>query len=101
MRGSRASGERMSLRVRFWRLVRAAQSDLRLTVPNGVPVDIFLAALPFEAWAIEKRATHFEFAVGASLKTWLHGPGAGPFLTVGVQKGSGDRGRTKCGFMAI
>ncbi len=41
---------------------------LLVTAPNGVPVDISLAALPFEARAVE-RATHFEFAPGCSLKT--------------------------------
>ena len=41
---------------------------LLLTAPNGVPVDIALAALPFEARAIE-RATEFEFAPGHSLRT--------------------------------
>ena len=41
---------------------------LLVTAPNGVPVDISLAALPFEARAVD-RATHFEFAPGCSLKT--------------------------------
>ena len=41
---------------------------LLLTAPNGVPVDVALAALPFEAQAIE-RATPFEFAPGYSLRT--------------------------------
>jgi hypothetical protein len=41
---------------------------LLITAPNGVPVDIALAALPFEAQAIQ-RATLFEFAPGCSLKT--------------------------------
>jgi hypothetical protein len=41
---------------------------LLVTAPNGVPVDIALAALPFEARAIE-RATFFEFAPGCSLRT--------------------------------
>ena len=41
---------------------------LLLTAPNGVPVDIALAALPFEAQAIE-RATSFEFAADCPLRT--------------------------------
>ena len=41
---------------------------LLVTAPNGVPVDIALAALPFEARVIE-RATLFEFAPGCSLRT--------------------------------
>jgi hypothetical protein len=41
---------------------------LLVTAPNGVPVDIALAALPFEARAIE-RATLFEFAPGCLLRT--------------------------------
>ena len=41
---------------------------LLVTAPNGVPVDIALAALPFEAQAIG-RATLFEFAPGCSLRT--------------------------------
>lgn len=41
---------------------------LLVTAPNGVPVDIALAALPFEAQAVE-RATLFEFAPGCSIRT--------------------------------
>ncbi len=41
---------------------------LLVTAPNGVPIDIALAALPFEEQAIE-RATLFEFAPGCSLRT--------------------------------
>jgi len=41
---------------------------LLATAPNGVSVDIALAALPFKARAIE-RATAFEFASGCSLRT--------------------------------
>jgi hypothetical protein len=41
---------------------------LLITAPNSVPVDIALAALPFEAQAVE-RATLFEFAPGYSLRT--------------------------------
>jgi hypothetical protein len=41
---------------------------LLVTAPNGVPVDIALAALPFEAQAVE-RATLFEFSPGCSLRT--------------------------------
>jgi hypothetical protein len=41
---------------------------LLLTSPNGISVDIALAALPFEAQAIE-RATPFEFAPGFSIRT--------------------------------
>jgi hypothetical protein len=45
-----------------------AALQLQVTAPNGVPVDIALAALPFEGQAIE-RATLFEFAPGCSLRT--------------------------------
>ena len=41
---------------------------LLVTAPNGVPVDISLAALPFEEKAVQ-RATMFEFAEGCSLRT--------------------------------
>jgi hypothetical protein len=41
---------------------------LLVTAPNGVPVDIALAALPFEARAAE-RATSFEFVPGCSIRT--------------------------------
>jgi hypothetical protein len=41
---------------------------LLVAAPNGVPVDIALAALPFEAQAVE-RATLFEFVPGCSLRT--------------------------------
>jgi hypothetical protein len=41
---------------------------LLVTAPDGVPVDVALAALPFEAQAVE-RATLFEFAPGCSLRT--------------------------------
>jgi hypothetical protein len=41
---------------------------LLITAPNGVPVDIALAALPFEAQAVA-RATPFEFAPGCALRT--------------------------------
>lgn len=51
-------------------LLQAAR-DLQIllvTAPNGVPVDISLAALPFEEKAIQ-RATLFEFAEGCWLRT--------------------------------
>ena len=41
---------------------------LLVSAPNGVAVDIALAALPFEAQVIE-RATLFEFAPGCLLRT--------------------------------
>ena len=41
---------------------------LLVSAPNGVPVDISLAALPFEAQAVH-RATLFEFAPGCRLRT--------------------------------
>jgi hypothetical protein len=41
---------------------------LLVSAPNGVPVDISLAALPFEEQAVQ-RATPFEFAPGCSLRT--------------------------------
>jgi hypothetical protein len=41
---------------------------LLVAAPNGVPVAIALAALPFEAQAVE-RATFFEFAPGCLLRT--------------------------------
>ena len=41
---------------------------LLLTGPTGIFIDVSLAALPFEAQAIE-RATPFEFAPGYSLRT--------------------------------
>ena len=41
---------------------------LLVTAPNGVPVDISLAALPFEELTVA-RATPFEFVPGCILKT--------------------------------
>jgi len=41
---------------------------LLLSAPNGIPLDISLAGLPFEANAVQ-RASLFEFAHGCSLRT--------------------------------
>ena len=41
---------------------------LLVEAPNGVPVDIALAALPFEAQTVQ-RASLFEFVPGCSLRT--------------------------------
>jgi hypothetical protein len=41
---------------------------LLLNAPNGVPIDVALAALPFEEGAIE-RSSLFEFEPGCTLRT--------------------------------